>query len=423
MLLGVIADDFTGGTDIAGFVVQQGLSVTQFLDVPATDFPSPDAAVISLKTRSCPVDEAVRDSLLAMEWLQRQGCGQIFFKYCSTFDSTAQGNIGPVTDALMNALGATITVLAPALPINGRTVYCGYLFVNGVLLNESGMRHHPVTPMLDANLMRLMEAQSKGKAANIPMPVVEAGIQAVKNALDELQNQGVSYAVPDALNDVHLAALAGAVAGLPLVTGGSGLGGAIARILSERYGLGDKNSVEAGLPPGGKGIVLSGSASVMTNAQVARYKAKAASLQLDVGRCVADADAYAAHAAEWVLSLPQAKYAPLLYSTTGPEDVAAVTRSFGAEASRQAVETVFAKLAALLKDQGFTHFIVAGGETSGAVVKALGIKAFHIGRQIAPGVPWVRAVDQPVSLALKSGNFGDADFFASAQDVYLRQAE
>lgn len=420
MYLGVIADDFTGGTDIAGFLVQGGLAVTQFIGVPEAPLPgvSPDAAVVSLKSRSCPKDEAVRESLRALTWLQSQGCERFFFKYCSTFDSTAKGNIGPVTDALMEALGVDATVMAPGLPVNGRTVYCGYLFVNGVPLNESGMRHHPVTPMLDANLMRLTEAQSAGKAGNVPTPVMDKGAAAASAAMAELRKQGVRYIVPDTLNDAHLDVLAEILAGWPLVTGGSGLGGAIARQIRRARGIGGANSVDAGRPIGGKTVVLAGSASVMTNAQVARYKEKAEAFVLDVRQCVDHAELYADAVAAWVLGRKDARYAPLVYATTGPENLAAIQKEFGAEIAGSAVERLFALLASRLKAEGFNHFIVAGGETSGAVVKALNVKAFHIGPQIAPGVPWVRAVDQPVSLALKSGNFGDENFFAVAQEFY-----
>jgi uncharacterized protein YgbK (DUF1537 family) len=420
MYVGVIADDFTGGTDIAGFLVQNGLSVIQFLDVPdmSFSFGKQNAAVISLKSRSCPVTEAVQDSLAALRWLQTQGCEQFIFKYCSTFDSTPKGNIGPVTDALLDALGADITVMAPALPVNGRTVYFGYLFVNGVPLNESGMEKHPVTPMLDSNLMRLTEAQSFGKAANIPASVIELGVPAIRKALEELRVKGVSYAVPDALNDDHLTALGEAVEDLLLVTGGSGLGAGIARRIAAKYGLDGIRSVQAGYPPGGKCVVISGSASVMTNVQIARYRNKALSMQVDVRRAVTEGDAFAEKLAAWVAGLPAGGSAPLLYSTIGAEELAVVQKKFGAEASGHAVETLFAKLATLLKDEGFDHFIVAGGETSGSVVKALGIKAFHIGPQIAPGVPWVRATDQPISLALKSGNFGGEDFFFDAQEFF-----
>jgi uncharacterized protein YgbK (DUF1537 family) len=419
MYLGVIADDFTGGTDLAGFLVKNGLSVIQFIGVPETTPATlPDAAVISLKSRSCPAQEAVRDSLAALAWLRRQNCRQIFFKYRSTFDSTAKGNIGPVTDALLDALEADVTVMAPALPVNGRSVYCGYLFVNGVPLNESGMRHHPVTPMLDANLMRLTESQARGKAANIPASVMEAGAEAIETALDDLRGKGIRYVVPDTLTDAHLTSLGEAVSRLPLVTGGSGLGAGLARHYVRAEGLDGKENTGAGLPPGGKGIVLSGSASARTNAQVARYKTMAASLQVGVRRAMEDMQGYAEEMAGWAAARAQDTWAPLIHATVGPEELASIQKEFGAEASGRAVEAVFAALAALLKAGGFNHFIVAGGETAGAVVKALGIKAFYIGPQIAPGVPWVRAADQPVSLALKSGNFGDEDFFAVAQGFY-----
>jgi uncharacterized protein YgbK (DUF1537 family) len=418
MHLGIIADDFTGGTDIAGFIVQNGLSVTQYIGVPGSPLSGtpPDAAVISLKSRSCPAETAVRDSLAALGWLQEQGYRHFFFKYCSTFDSTDQGNIGPVTDALLGALTSDMTVVEPALPVNGRTVYMGYLFVNGVLLNESGMRHHPVTPMLDASIVRLMERQSGGKAACMPFAVVEAGSAAIRGHMRELREKGIRYVVPDALKDEHLIALGEAVADLPLLTGGSGLGMGIALHLRNRHGLDGRSGTQAGRPPGGRCVILAGSASTMTNAQVERYRDKAPAKKIDARRCVADSAGYAAEVGGWIASLASGMNAPLVYSTSGPEELAAVQREYGAEVSGAAVERFFADLAVLLRRAGVDHYIIAGGETSGSVVKALGITAFHIGPQIAPGVPWVRAVDAPVSLALKSGNFGDEHFFSVAQD-------
>jgi uncharacterized protein YgbK (DUF1537 family) len=420
--LGVIADDFTGGTNIAGFLVENGLSVTQVIGVPESSliFADPHAAVISLKSRFNPAGEAVHDSLAALEWLKKQGCKQFFFKYCSTFDSTAKGNIGLVTDALLAALGADFTVMAPALPVNGRTVYSGYLFVNGVPLNESGMRNHPLNPMHDANLMRLTEVQSKGRAANVPAMIVDRGVEAIKAAFEDLRAEGVTYAVPDTLKYDHLLSLGNAVAEMPLVTGGSGLGGGIAAYIAEKYDLCIASGVEAGKPVGGKCIVLSGSASVMTNAQVAAYKGKAEFVGLDVRRCMENVEVYAAEVAAKIGALPQTEYAPLwVYATTGPDELKAIQNEFGVERSGRAVEDTFASFAALLKKEGYNHFIVACGETSGAVVKTLGINAFYIGPQIAPGVPWVRATDQPVSLALKSGNFGNEDFFGKAQEFFL----
>ena len=418
MYLGVIADDFTGGTDIAGFMVQEGMRVVQYIGVPASATSPADGVVISLKSRSCPAPEAVRDSLSALDWLRSKGCERFYFKYCSTFDSTWRGNIGPVTDALLDALDQDITVIAPALPVNGRTVYAGYLFVNGVPLDESGMRDHPLTPMRDANLMRLIEAQASGKAGNVPYPVLERGAEAVAGALAALHKKGARYAIADALHAGHLDTLAQAVGNMPLVTGGSGLGGAMARqwTAGRSANAGRTGGTDLGAPPGGRCVVLSGSASRMANVQIARYKKLAASATLNVERCLREREAYALELAAWAAPLSSSRYAPMLYATAGPEELKSVQSAFGAEAAGRAIEDLFARLAIELKQAGVDHFIVAGGETSGAVVKALGINAFHIGPQIAPGVPWVRAVDQPVSLALKSGNFGDEDFFAKAQE-------
>jgi len=419
MYLGVIADDFTGATDIAGFLVGNGLPTTQLIGVPAEGFRvASDAAVVSLKSRSCAPDEAVEQSKAALRWLQAQGCKQFFFKYCSTFDSTAKGNIGPVTDALLKELDDTFTIICPSLPVNGRTVYYGYLFVGDVPLNESGMRHHPITPMLDSNLMRLMEAQASGKAGNIPAGIIDRGVEAVREAFKNLRAAGVRYAVVDTLTDEHLTVLGQAVEGLSLVTGGSGLGAGIARAFSSRNGGKAGDASAAGAPPGGKTIILSGSCSTMTNRQVAVYSSEAPAYALDVLKCLGGAQNYAEEVAGWISGQAGSILAPLVYATTDPEGLAVVQKTHGAEAASAAVEAFFSHLAKLLAGAGFDHFIVAGGETSGVVVQSLGISGFHIGPQIAPGVPWVRAVNVPLSLALKSGNFGDEQFFFKAQSFY-----
>ncbi len=415
MRLGVIADDFTGATDIAGFLVANGLRTVQLNDVPPAGLQvEADAVVISLKTRSCPVDDAIAQSLAAMEWLRARGCPQFFFKYCSTFDSTPKGNIGPVTDALLAALGEDFTVICPVLPVNGRTIFNGYLFVNGVPLDESGMRHHPVTPMTDANLMRLMDAQSQGKTGNVPYTVMDQGPEAVRAALDALKAKGFRYAVLDALNDAHLEVMGRAVAEMKLVTGGSGLADGMARAWGQG---GDAAQAAAeGRPAKGRAIVLSGSCSQMTNAQVAAYKAAAPALFVSVERCLNE-PGYARELADWVLAQPQGGLAPLVYATTEPAKLKEIQDRFGAAKASEAVEHTFGALAKLLEEAGFNQFIVAGGETSGIVTQSLGIGGFHIGPQIAPGVPWVRAVGKPLSLALKSGNFGKERFFFEAQDL------
>ncbi|NEX75784.1 3-oxo-tetronate kinase [Aeromonas rivipollensis] len=415
MKLGVIADDFTGATDIAGFLVENGLSTLQLSGVPEHDgdLPRVDAVVISLKSRSCPAGEAVRDSLAALAWFQARGCPRIYQKYCSTFDSTAAGNIGPVTDALLAALGQDFTLICPALPVNGRTVYQGNLFVGALPLAESGMRHHPITPMQDSNLLRLMERQAQGRAGLVPFATIDKGAAAIAGAFEQLAEDGVRYAVVDTLTEQHLLDIATAALDMPLVTGGSGLAIGLARQL----GSGDlQGAREAGWPRGSRAVVLSGSCSEMTNRQVARYRQHAPALALEVARCLEDAD-YPAELAQWVLAQPLAP-APLVYATTSPGELARIQESHGQQAASDAVEHCFARLAQRLQGAGVDGFIIAGGETSSRITQALGVKAFHIGPQIAPGVPWVRAIDAPLSLALKSGNFGDEDFFDKAQEYF-----
>ncbi|WP_138469955.1 3-oxo-tetronate kinase [Poseidonocella sp. HB161398] len=428
MQIGVIADDFTGATDIAGFLVANGLATTQMIGVPGAGTRiEGDAVVVSLKSRSNPAAEAVADSLAALDWLQSIGCRQIFQKYCSTFDSTAKGNIGPVADALMEALGTDITVICPALPVNGRSIYKGYLFVGDELLQESGMKNHPITPMTDSNLMRLMDRQSKGRSGVVTVTTIEQGAEAVKAEIGRLRASGISYVVLDAVTDAHLDVLGEAVADMTLVTGGSGLCAGIARaVASDAPGrieeLG-RAAAEAGAPLPGRGVVISGSCSVMTNSQVAAYRKIAPTFDVDVERCLADAEGYGADMAAWALAQPQGDGlpAPLITATASPDVLKAVQARHGSAAS-EAVEQAFAAATRKLAEGGITRFVVAGGETSGSVTQALEVKGFAIGPQIAPGVPWVRAVDRPLSLALKSGNFGAEGFFLDCQPAHVRAA-
>ena len=415
MFLGVIADDFTGATDIAGFLVNNGLSTVQLNGVSDMAAP-PDvqAVVISLKSRSCPAGEAVELSRTALRYLKKHGCSRFFFKYCSTFDSTAKGNIGPVTDALLHELGERFTVICPSLPVNGRTVCHGYLFVNGALLNESGMRNHPLNPMLDANLMRLMDAQSAGKTGNVPLSTVSHGPEAVKKCLASLQKSGFSYAVLDAVVDGDLDILAEAVRDMKFVTGGSGFGGALARLHAKDMGLCAGCSTDLGMPPGGKTVILSGSCSEMTNKQVDFYRNKAPFFQVSVERCVENAGQYAKDIATQLDRVPQDGFPPLVSATVPAFELGQIQNRFGVWDSHKQVEKFFAALAVLLRASGYTHFIITGGETSSSVSQALGVKGFYIGPQIAPGVPWVRAIDADMSLALKSGNFGGPEFFLDA---------
>lgn len=412
-MLGIIADDFTGASDIASFLVENGLKTVQMNGVPNMALESKvDAIVISLKSRSNPVDEAIAQSLSALEWLKQNGCTQFYFKYCSTFDSTEKGNIGPVTDALMSALETDFTVVTPALPINGRTIFNGYLFVGEVLLSESGMRNHPITPMKDANLVRLMDAQSQGKTGLVAYADVVQGAERVKARFAELKAQGYKYAVVDAADNSQLEVLAEAVADFKLVTGGSGLGAYMAA-----YRSGGKKGANAFVPNKGKTVVLSGSCSVMTNSQVSAYKQQAPSYFLEAEKAINNPN-YVAEIYQWVIDNLDGDLAPLVYATVPPEQLKEIQSQFGGDKASHAIENTFAKLAEKLQAAGVTNFITAGGETSSIVVQQLGFSGFHIGKQIAPGVPWLQAVEKPIFLALKSGNFGKENFFSYAQGMF-----
>ncbi|AOF53353.1 hypothetical protein BKG91_04285 [Rodentibacter caecimuris] len=414
-MLGVIADDFTGASDIASFLVENGLNTVQMNGVPNTTLTEKvDAIVISLKSRSNPVEEAIEQSLQALDWLQKSGCSQFYFKYCSTFDSTEKGNIGPVTDALLEALNDDFTVITPALPINGRTIFNGYLFVGNLLLNESGMRHHPITPMKDANLMRLMDAQAKGKTGLVSYAEVIQGADHVKSCFTQLKQAGFRYAVVDAADNRQLATLAEAVSDLKLVTGGSGLGAYMAARLS-----GGKKAEDAFVPRKARSVILSGSCSEMSNKQVKLYKEKATALYLDVEKAIADAN-YADRLFEQILPHIDEPLAPMVYATVPPDELKQIQAQFGAEQASQAIEQTFAKLAQRLKEKAnVENIITAGGETSSIVVQKLGFSGFQIGKQIAPGVPWLKALGESTALALKSGNFGKETFFIDAQEMML----
>jgi uncharacterized protein YgbK (DUF1537 family) len=417
MRLGVIADDFTGATDIASFLVQNGLTTIQFNGIPACEeLTGAQAIVVSLKSRSCPAEQAVAQSLAALAWLQKQGCERFYFKYCSTFDSTAQGNIGPVTDALLNALGETQTVICPALPVNGRTVYQGYLFVGDQLLSDSGMRHHPVTPMHDSNLQRLMTAQATGKAGLIAAAQIDQGAASVRQALGQLAEQGINYVVTDTLHQAHLLTLGAALSDMRLVTGGSGLVIGLARQWATTET--DAEAEQAGRPQGDLAVVLSGSCSQMTHRQVAAYRQLAPACEVDIDQCLEETEGYARQLCDWVETNSHQALAPLLYATADAQQLQMIQQRYGAQRSSEAVEQLFAAVTRELKARGWQRFIVAGGETSGVVAQSLGVTAFHIGPTISPGVPWVRDIHQPLSLALKSGNFGDEDFFRRAQTEF-----
>jgi uncharacterized protein YgbK (DUF1537 family) len=417
MKLGVIADDFTGATDIAGFLVKNGVKTVQIIDRPAgVAEVNAEAYVVSLKSRSCDAQQAIRMSLDALEWLLNMGCDTIYFKYCSTFDSTSEGNIGPVADAIMERMNEDLTIVCPALPVNGRTLYKGYLFVHDTLLNESGMRNHPLNPMKDAKISRVLSSQTKAGIGEIHYELLERGPEAVQAELSELKRSGVRYVVVDTLDDSHLSCIVRAASDLKVFTGGSGLGDAIAREWKKDADY-TGSAGEAGRPKTARTIIFSGSCSTATNVQVERYKPIGATLSLDRKRFIDD-PGYEDEVFAWIMTHIDDAYAPMLYATTTPDELQANKRMFNHVNLGEEIENMFGRLAARLLSAGVKNFIVAGGETAGKIVQSLNLESLYVGPQIDPGVPWMRSTDQEVYLALKSGNFGAEQFFKKAQEMY-----
>jgi uncharacterized protein YgbK (DUF1537 family) len=418
LLLGSIADDFTGATDLANTLVRQGMRTVQLIDVPdaATKLPDADAVVVALKSRTIPAADAVNQSLAALAWLERQGARQILFKYCSTFDSTDEGNIGPVADALLDRLGSDFTVFCPAFPENGRTIYKGYLFVADVLLSESGMRDHPLTPMRYPSLVRVLQRQTRHKVGLVPYATVSKGAPAISAAFAELRGKGFRHAVIDAVGDGDLLALGAAVADLRLITGGSGIALGLPENFRRAGLLARTESADALPIVRGLAAVISGSCSPATLAQVAAMRAQRPVFDIDPLAIAGGADVVGAaldFAAREIGSGPV-----LISASAPPEQVRAVQEKLGRERAGTLVEEALAEIARRLVERGVRRLVVAGGETSGAVVKALGIKGLRIGPQIDPGVPWTASLGEPpLLLALKSGNFGGVDFFLRSFSV------
>ncbi|MEM9394622.1 MAG: 3-oxo-tetronate kinase [Pseudomonadota bacterium] len=414
-VLGCIADDFTGATDLAGLLARSGMPVSLRIGVPES--PPVDPAVfevIALKCRTAPVDQAVRETRAALAWLRKAGADRFFWKYCSTFDSTPQGNIGPVAEALMSDLSADQTIYCPAFPENGRSVFMGNLFVGRQPLGESPMKDHPLTPMQDSNLMRLLEPQVTKPVGLVDRLTVARGAAALRTALSRLRVGGVAHVVVDAVANDDLQVIAEACRDMPLLTGGS----AVAMPLPELY-LADRtlspDVVEKRVPDIGDGtVVLSGSCSAMTNAQVATYLGHgAAGYRLDPAEL---AETGPDAALDWLASQDFSQ-APLVYATADPTSVKAAQDKLGVTQAGALVEDALARCALAARDRGARRFVVAGGETSGAVTQALEVDQLDIGVEIAPGVPWTfaRSAGHQLALTLKSGNFGAESFFSDAQ--------
>jgi len=419
MRLGCIADDFTGATDLANNLVRAGMRTVQTIGVPARGLDEAfDAVVVALKTRSIPAIDAVAQSLAALRWLRERGAEQIYFKYCSTFDSTRAGNIGPVTEALMDALsdhdGSGFTIATPAFPDNGRTGFLGHLFVGDVLLNESGMQHHPLNPMTDANLVRVLQAQCTRKVGLVDYRTVARGPKAIMERFNELRARDVAIAIVDAISNDDLLRLGPALKGMPLVTAGSG----VAIALPANFGLHPSDSASALPKPAGMRAIVSGSCSAATNRQVRSFiDAGGVAFTVDPLAAASGADVVA-QALAWCAGHLE-RGSILVHSTADPDSVKRVQDRLGADAAGTLIEQTLAAVARGLVGRGVRQLVIAGGETSGACVQALGVTQLQIGPQIDPGVPWCYARADieggvGVHLALKSGNFGSDDFFTKA---------
>lgn len=415
LLLGCIADDFTGATDLANTLVKGGMSAVQVIGVPDGPLPEADAVIIALKIRTAPVAEAVGQSLAACDALTRAGARQVFWKYCSTFDSTDQGNIGPVGDALLKRLGAGFAIACPAFPTNGRTIYLGHLFVGGALLNESGMENHPLTPMTDPNLVRVLSRQTEGGVGLVPFNAVDQGAGAIRREMTRLMDRGTRWAIVDAVTDTHLMAIGEAAERLALITGGSGVAMGLPENFRRAGLLPERSDADALPPMKGAAAVVAGSCSRATLGQIGLARDHVPVLELDA-LATPDATAMAAQALSWVEGKLQDDRPVVIAASAAPDKVAALQAKLGRDAAGALVEDAVATIAQGLVARGVGKLVVAGGETSGAVVQRLGVTSLRIGPEIDPGVPWTFASPAGLHLALKSGNFGARDFFLKAFD-------
>ncbi|WP_300012569.1 3-oxo-tetronate kinase [uncultured Roseobacter sp.] len=411
MLLGCIGDDFTGSSDLANTLSKQGMRCVQYTGVPSTPAQSDvEAGVIALKSRSIQREDAVSQSLEALNWLLAQGCEQIFFKYCSTFDSTPEGNIGPVADALADALSAQQVIVCPAFPGTGRSIYKGHLFVHDRLLNESGLQDHPLTPMTDPDIRRWLTPQTKYSVGHVDAEAVLSGEKAIKDALQAERDAGHRLIVVDALRDADLMEIGAAADGLPLITGGSGVALGLPRNFEKRGQMTSDKTKWRG--ENGKCVALSGSCSNATRGQVALHSKTNPTYEIDA-TMVMTGQLSPATVTQWLIDSDDV---PLAYSSADHAVVADIQRQFGRDNSAAALESFFAEVARQLVEAGIRKILTAGGETSGAVVEGLDLKTLEIGPEIDPGVPALRA-SATLVIALKSGNFGTPDYFEKAAAI------
>jgi len=416
MLIGAIADDLTGAGDLSLMLARSGMKTLQIMGIPAADINlgAAQAVVVALKSRNLPAAEAVAQTLAAAQLLLDAGAKQIFFKYCSTFDSTDQGNIGPVIEALLQLLGERRTIACPAFPATGRRLYRGHLFVGDQLLSDSDMKDHPLTPMHDANLVRLLQRQTTLPVSLIPHEVV-TDITALEAAIEEL----TGIALVDALSDGDLHNIGRAARNLRLITGGSGIAlGLPANFLTQGHSDDNMSSPSSvTIAPlniaSGQTVMLAGSCSAATREQVATaIVAGMPSLSIDAMK-LADGHVDLADVVDFACGCFNGLPA-LIYSSADPATVQGIHRRLGHERAGEMIEKFFAQLACQLARRGVNRFIIAGGETSGSVVNSLDIAALTIGQEIAAGVAWAGTSDGAFAFALKSGHFGGKDFFLKA---------
>ena len=416
VILGCIADDFTGATDLANMLVRGGMRTVQLIDVPdaGTAVPDVDAVVVALKSRTIPAADAVAMSLRTLDWLRAAGCRQYFFKYCSTFDSTDEGNIGPVGDALLSALGAGITIACPAFPETGRTIYKGHLFVGDQLLSDTHMRTHPLTPMTDSNLVSVLARQTRRGVGLVQHREVAKGADQVRASLTALEAAGTSYAVVDAISDDQLLDIGEACRDLALITGGSGVALGLPEYYRRAGLLAEVKGADAVPAVRGHAAVLSGSCSAATLGQVERFAATRPAFRLEPLALAEGREKVVGAALDWART--KLSDGPvLIYASAPPEQVRAVQDKLGRGEAGALVEQAMAEIAVGLVEAGVRRLVVAGGETSGAVVSALKVRGLRIGAQIDPGVPGTVTIGAPeLALALKSGNFGAVEFFEKA---------
>ena len=411
MLIGVIGDDFTGSSDIANNLKKAGMSVSMYAGIPKKKDKklSSQAVVIALKTRTIPVKEAVKESIKALNWLKNANCKKIIYKYCSTFDSTKKGNIGPVIDALMENLKCDFTIACPSFPDAGRSLYFGHMFVNGIPLNECGMENHPLTPMTDHNLVRWLNYQTKNKVGLIDIKTVKKGSGEIKKKIVSLKKQGMKYCLIDTIENIDFDQICEGTKHLKMLTGGSGIALGLPKIF-KKQGLIKKNNKI--LPKiNSYSIIISGSCSNTTLSQIKNYKNKHPSLSLEPNKIINDPE-YLRKVINWVIKNKKNK--PLLYSSSKPDIVKKNQKEYGKDLIASKIESFFQDVVSKLYEEDFKKIVSAGGETSGAVVKGLGIEELQIGQEISAGVPIMWEPNKSIKIALKSGNFGQEDFFSRA---------